>query len=363
MPSTTPVTWRNALEPRALVEQFIAHPPEGFSCGLSGAGTPWFLAQFDLLTTLDEPLRRRLRATRLHRLIGHWLRWRTVFVGATVSEYLPAPAGLAADRLLADLWVGDAGRLRRRHPLLIIKDIPTESPLLPAVDVAAARALVASLQLAGYVLIEGQALAWVPIDFDSMDGYLARLSYQRRKNIRRKLRSRAQLDIECLATGDAALSDAGMRGQLYALYLQVYAQSEIHFDRLTQAFFDAAWQDAGSAGRLFIYREGERIVGWNMCYQVGESLVDKFIGLDYVRAHALNLYVVSWMHNLDYARRSGLRQYVAGWTDPQVKAQLGARFTFTRHAAYPRSPVLRWLLRRMAGVFEGDRSWHAQHDR
>ena len=83
------------------------------------------------------------------------------------------------------------------------------------------------------------------------------------------------------------------------------------------------------------------------------------IGLRYPDARRHNLYAVSWMHNLEYALQRGLDAYVAGWTDPQVKAQLGARFTFTRHAVYARSALLRALLRRLHGSFERDRAWRA----
>jgi hypothetical protein len=61
--------------------------------------------------------------------------------------------------------------------------------------------------------------------------------------------------------------------------------------------------------------------------------------------------------NLEYAMERGLRHYVAGWTDPEVKAQLGASFTPTRHAVYVRNPLLRALARRFSGHFEMDKQW------
>jgi hypothetical protein len=51
---------------------------------------------------------------------------------------------------------------------------------------------------------------------------------------------------------------------------------------------------------------------------------------------------------------------VAGWTDPEVKAQLGASFTFTQHAVYIRNPLLRALGRRFSRHFESDRAWQEQ---
>ena len=114
-------------------------------------------------------------------------------------------------------------------------------------------------------------------------------------------------------------------------------------------------QDAASGGIVFVYRHAGEMIGWNLCYEHAGKLIDKYVGFAYPQAREHNLYFVSWMHNLDYARRRGLTHYVAGWTDPQVKAFLGARMTFTRHAVYARNPLLRALLRRLGGHFESDR--------
>jgi hypothetical protein len=345
--------FHNLLEPHALVAHFLAHPPEGFCVLATRSGTPAFVAPFDLLTTADAGLRKRVAALPFYRWWGRLLRPRTCFVGTTVSEYALFPCRAEADALVAE-WMSDHAR---RHPFLIVKDIPQESPLLDQASNAQARAIADACAQAGFVLLEGQALAWVPIDFESGDDYLARLSPGRRKDIRRKLRARAGLEIEQLPTGTDAFGDPALRDAFYALYLEVYAQSEIHFDRLSRSFFDALLQDATSGGIVFVYRHAGRMVGWNLCFVVGEALVDKYVGFAYPAAREHNLYFVSWMHNLEYARQHDLCCYIAGWTDPQIKAYLGARFTFTRHAVRPRSRVLRAALQRLSGHFESDRAW------
>ncbi|NCT68362.1 MAG: GNAT family N-acetyltransferase [Rhodanobacteraceae bacterium] len=348
-----PDAYRNLLEPPALVRHFLAHPPSGFAALSLASGTPAFVAHFDLLTTADDALRRRVTGLPLYDLWGRLLRPRTCFVGTTVSEYALFPAAADADTLVAEWLAGPA----RAHPFLIVKDIPQQSPLLDQASNAQARAVADACERAGFVLLEGQALAWVPLDFESTDDYLARLSASRRKDIRRKLRARAGLQIDEIPTGDAFFADAAVRDEFYALYLQVFAQSEIHFDRLTREFFDAVLQDGALDGIVFVYRDAGRVIGWNLCFVVGDALVDKYIGFDYPAARERNLYFVSWMHNLDYALRRDLCCYVAGWTDPEIKAYLGARFTFTRHAVRPRSRLLRAALRRLGGHFESDRAW------
>lgn len=341
------------LEPDALLRHFLAHPPRGFSATCLDDGVTAFTAPFDVLTTAEPALRCRLRGLPLYGYWSRWLQTQARFVGSTVTEYVWLPR--AADP--ADLAQTLLRTQASACPLLIVKDIPQQSPLLDAAGNAWADAFADSCRRAGFVLLQGQALAWLPIDFASIDDYLARLSKSRRRDIRRKLRARAALDVEVMATG-GAFAEEGVIDAFHALYCNVYAQSEIHFDFLERAFFADMLRDQGSGGIVFVYRHGGRLIGWNLCFEHGDMLVDKYIGLAYPDARRHNLYAVSWVENLEYARRRGLRCYVAGWTDPEVKSRLGARFTFTRHAVYPRNALLRMLLRRIAGRFEGDRTWH-----
>lgn len=339
-----------ALEPESLVGHFLAHPPQDFTAQRSASGMPVFQARFDLLTTMDDALRRRIAALPLYRRWGRLLRWRTRFAGCTVTEYTPLPSH-AAPAALADELLAAYGR---ECALLIVKDLPQESPLLDVDANAQARAFAAALAERGFVLLEGMPLAWVRIDFESLDGYLARLSAARRKDIRRKLRARERLTVETLATGAACFGDAALVDEFYALYANVHAQSEIHFDLLDKAFFCAVLQDACSGGLVFTYRSAGQLIGWNLCYEYAGMLVDKYVGFAYPQAREHNLYAVSWMHNLEHARERGLSHYVAGWTDAPIKRYLGATLSMTRHAVYLRNPLLRALLRRCSHWFEGE---------
>ena len=174
----------------------------------------------------------------------------------------------------------------------------------------------------------------------------------RDKNIRRKLKSRASLEVEAIATGDARFDDEGFLAALYAHYVRVYEQSEIHFDLLTRPFFQVVLQDAEANGVVFAYRLDGRLIGYNLCFCENGMLLDKYVGFVYPQARDCNLYAVSWFHNLEYALANGLRCYVAGWTDPEVKRELGASFTHTQHAVYVRNRVLRALLMPVRRLFE-----------
>ncbi|MDR2299770.1 MAG: GNAT family N-acetyltransferase [Comamonas sp.] len=345
---------RNQLEPSGLLKQFTSHPPEGFAL-LKDWPAPAFTAPFDLLTTADDALKARLLSLPGGPWLSTRLRLQTDFVGTTVSEYALLPQAGGAMQLARQLR-SHAGR----RMLTIVKDLPQASPLLGSEDNAASAALLQALKEQGFIAVEGQALAYVPIDFASAEEYLSGLSKNRRSSLKRKLKSLAQLTIQRIPTG-SAFADEARVDAYYALFEAVYAQSEIHFDKLTRAFFADLLRDADNGGMVFEYRDRQSnaLLGWNLCFEHGGKLIDKYIGLSYPAAREANLYFVSWMINLEYALERGLSHYVAGWTDPEVKAQLGASFTMTQHAVFIRNPLLRALGRRFAGHFESDSAWNS----
>ncbi|MEO7115343.1 MAG: GNAT family N-acetyltransferase [Caldimonas sp.] len=347
--------FNNQLEPTSLIDSFVRHPPDRFeilNCAASRA--PAFAAPFHLLTTADESLRRRFSALPFYRQWSGVLQPRVAFVGTTVSEYVLLPSDEDV-RGLPVLW---KSAWASRFPLLIIKDIPQRSSLLSELENRRADELVLACEAQGYFVLEGQALAYVTVDFADVSTFLDRLSSSRRKNLRRKMRSLDQLELTQVPTGDARFADERLIDEYFALYLSVFAQSEIQFDQLSRDFLASLLRDPRRGGLVFEYRRRgafERLVGWNLCFVTGGKLVDKYIGLSYPAARELNLYFVSWMVNLEFAAKAGLSHYVAGWTDPEVKAQLGAKFTFTRHAVYTRHKLLRAVGRRLSKRLAIDR--------
>ncbi len=342
------------LEPTSLIDQFSAHPPYGFTIQEKIADLPAFSAPFNLLTTADSDFVKKLSKFPLHRFLTRLLTWNSAFIGTTVSEYCLLPETTEKDA--TDLATQIRTHYTREFALTIVKDIPQNSPLLTEAANRAATAFKTALIAQNFLLLSGQALAWVPIDFANSEEYIARLSKSRRKDMRRKLRSRENIEINLLHTGDACFEDETLLAHYYELYLNVFHQSEIHFDQLSREFFTAILQDRSSQGLIFTYSHQGKLIGYNICYVINNTLVDKYVGFVYPDARTHNLYYLSWFYNLDYAATHGLSCYIAGWTDPEIKAYLGASFTFTEHAIYIRNPILRAILSRLSHHFESDQN-------
>jgi hypothetical protein len=197
---------RNLIEPPGLVRTFAEHPPEGFRSFDLCSGIQAFSASFDLLTTVDPAVRRVVDALPFATTWRRLLHARTCFIGTTVSEYALFPADAAAEevaRCIIDS-VGDD------YPFVIIKDLPGDSVLVGTEAYAWSQRLANACRAVGFVTLEGQALAYVPIDFASVEDFLAKRSHARRKNLRRKLRSASQLRFEEVPSGSPIFSSIAM---------------------------------------------------------------------------------------------------------------------------------------------------------
>ena len=341
---------RNLLEPPAFAALFHKYPPAGFTCTPNAMGLPLFFKDFDLLTTLDPTVRNRLVNFPFSAALARTLTFPTCFAGTTVTEYVPLPGGVPPGELIN----GFLPRQSDCRPLIIIKDLPAASPLLPDDDNAYSKELARIAVKRGFMAVEGQALAYLPLDFRTMDGYFAILSPGRRKDLRRKMKTRAAIDVDVLPIGDSRFADGIFLDELYAMYLEVYEQSQVHFDLLSPQFFAALLCSREIGGIAVCYRHQGVLAGYNICLMHNGLFIDKYIGFRYPLARELNLYFVSWLVNLEIAMQNGCSTYLAGWTDPEVKAALGARFTFTRHLVWVRNPVLRRILYPLRHFFESD---------
>jgi len=346
--------WLNQLEPKSLLKAFGESPPDHFEF-VNEAPVPVFIAPFNLLTTLEDNLKRRIERIPYYSWWSNLFIFRTAFVGTTVSEYVLLKHDISPEALLEQFH----DDITPSFKLTIIKDIPQCSPLLSAVENQYAASLIKACISRNYILIDGQALAYVDINFTSIHYYLSQLSPSRRKNLRRKLRTRNDVLIKRMVTGEDFINKTEAEIQeYYALYESVYAQSEIHFDHLSYAFLRKLLLDQTHQGIVFEYRNKSDniLIGWNLCYEYQGKLIDKYIGLRYPEARKANLYFLSWIVNLEYAIEQNFTHYIAGWTDPEVKASLGAQFSFTQHAVFIRNPILRSFVRQISHKFENDRN-------
>jgi predicted N-acyltransferase len=271
------------------------------------------------------------------------------FVGTTVSEYL-VMSELNIDTFIASIFEG------WDTEYLIVKDIPRNSPILSDRENIFSENLINSLERRGFITIAGQALAYRFIDFESVDEYLMKFSQKRRYDFRRKLKKKPDLKLEIEDVGDSF--DKARVAEYYQMYENVYNKSYVHFDKLTPDFFMGLLSSKILGAKIFSYytRTTNELIGYKICFQGDDILIDKIAGFKYPQALDMSVYFVSWFDNLQYCLDNKLKKFVIGWTNPEVKAYLGADFNFTLHCVYPKNPLIRKALKHLARYFESDKN-------
>lgn len=275
------------------------------------AVAPAFVTPYRLDTTLDGSLRTVVGG--LAKAAPGLLRPRMLALGSPVAEACHvgfAPDSDASERAalfatLLDACEGEAENQRAR--LLAVKDLP------------AASAFETVLVDRGLRHQPGQATACLDIAFRDLDGYLATLGRATRRDLRRKWRSREQLRIEWRH------DLTGISDQVVALYRQTLARASMRLEEITRDWFVDVMEGLAGRAACVCYWAGADLVAFNLVLHDGDRLIDKYIGMDYSRARALNLYYVSWLENVSHAIRNGMKTFQSGQGMSEEKARLGCR--------------------------------------
>ena len=350
--------------PRGQWDALFGGPLEGFdylraveAAGLAGfawryvvvhrngrlvGAAPAFITDYRLETTFEGPGRRI--AERLRRLAPGMMTPKLACLGSPCTE--TAMAGFAADlpeaerpaALAALLGAFEDEAARMSCALTGVKDA----------DHGQADLWSRASTAAGYSPVLGQAIADLAIDFPDIETYLARLSSGVRRDMRRKLRSRAGVRVEWRSSLGADLPRA------MALYHQTLARASAQLEILTPAFFTEVAARLPGRAVFALYYVGDDLLAFNLLLEDGEVLLDKFFCMEAERGRAHNLYFLSWFHNLERCLQRGLKRYQSGQANLGDKVRLGSRLTPSTMYFRHRNGLLNGALRALATLVMGD---------
>ncbi|MFI4950655.1 MAG: GNAT family N-acetyltransferase [Caulobacterales bacterium] len=294
------------------------------------AAAPGFFTDYSLDTTLTDAGRRLVAATR--RLVPRAFTLSLASLGSPCTENVclgTAPGAARRGELIAALLTAFEGEAAEAGCwLLALKDAPSDDGELRE----------AALGL-GYQPTPGMPAAELDIDFADIDGYLARLSYGTRKDLRRKLRRAGQIRVEIRRDLD------GLEDRALDLYGQTRARSDLQFEDLTAAYFTGVLARLGERAICPCYFLGDELIGFNLLLQDGETLLDKFFCMETERGPAHDLYFVSWLTNVRLCAERGLKRYRSGQAGYATKLRLGSRLVGAEMLFRHRRPLVNRALR------------------
>lgn len=306
--------WYEALEQSGLEDQFV------FRYALLRDGdrpvgiAPLFLMDVPLEIVAPPALLRLAKA--LGRFFPSLLFQRTLFVGSPCADegsvgLLPGVDHRAAFLCLQRALDAEARRLRR--PMLVWKDFPRS--YAEDLDWLADKAgLFPMTSFPG-------TLARLP--GPTKEDYFAAMKGSRRRQLKKKLRVSA-----AAVTVDTAIlqpPEEAFLSEIFGLFWQTYEHATTKFERLDKAFFTRM---AALPQAFFLtLREATTgdLLAFMLCFDMGDRIINKYIGLDYSRPKEWSLYFRLWEAVLDWSLAKGAAAIQSGQTGYAPKMEMGHR--------------------------------------
>ena len=165
--------------------------------------------------------------------------------------------------------------------------------------------------------VKCQSCARMPINFSSLEEFLARLSRAARKDLRRKMRVAPEVRVI------RSRNISPFLDRIYHLYLETVERSPMAFGAHNRLFFEKICERVPGA-EYTLYFVGEELAAFNLLVVKQEAMVDKNFCMDYELGRKYNLYVLSWLENIRTCVERGIPLYHAGQGVEKTKAHLGA---------------------------------------
>jgi hypothetical protein len=300
-------------------------------CGIQ----PFFILDLDLLIGASPRLGGLTGLVR--RLWPRFMYARTLMVGCAAGEgHLDGRDDFARRsnaRMLASSIVKEARDLKA--DLIVLKEFPAKyRPVLEC-----------------FVQNEFARIPSLPnvrlnIDYTSFEEYMRRaLSGGTRKQLRKKLRATEHAPpIEMTVVDDIT----PIIEEVYPLYLQVYLRSNLHFERLTKAYFCGLGCRIGDKVRFFIWRQSGKIVAFASCILQGDTIHAEYLGLDYAVALDLHLYHYTFRDLINWGIAGGYKWFRSSGLNYDPKLHLRYRLDpvdlYVRHTSTIYNTVFRRIL-------------------
>jgi predicted N-acyltransferase len=191
----------------------------------------------------------------------------------------------------------------------------------------------------------------VALEDRTKETYFANLKGSRRHNLKKKLKKSRQnltADIEVVQNPDPKTMD-----EIFSLFWQTYEKGKTKFERLNPLFFSKVAEFEGSYFVLVRDSKDKKMVAFMLCFNVGDRVINKFIGIDYSLPAECYLYFRLYEAALDWVLTTKAVEFQSGQTGYRAKIDLGNSLVPLTNYCKHRNP----LMNRIYALVSQDVSW------
>lgn len=341
-PPTEGKWWYEVFEQSGLEDQFeflyAVVERGGQAVGLA----PMFVADVPIELVVPDELFPLFKV--IGRVFPGVMAQRTLFVGSPCADEGAVAILEGEDRIAVLEAVASAmAGIAKRHKafMLVWKDVP--EPI--RADVAQAANRTGFFSTPSYPGAEARFPTCRKSDF------LSAMKSSHRQQLKRKLRRSAEaadLSVEVVQAPGRELLE-----EVFSLFMQTYEKAVTRFERLDMRFFERVAREPRAHFLLFRDRASGRLAAFMLLFDLGDTVINKFIGIDYARPKDEMLYFRLTDAAIDWAISKGATRLQSGQTGYRVKIELGHTLTplmnFGRHRI--------WLIHAVYALVAKSISW------
>lgn len=201
-----------------------------------------------------------------------------------------------------------------------------------------------SLVRAGYIRTPTLPVATLRLPFKTETEYLASLSANMRKDLKKKLRSLANVEVEIRHSID------GIENEIVALFEETRAKRNVQadygaFEEVPAGYFRAVVEGLGDRAVIMLLRVNGELAGFNISLIEGDRIIGKYVGMRYPLATEHNIYFINWMMVVRLALERGVKELQVGQTAYRQKLRLGCQlkrsWVYFKHRGAMMGPLFR----------------------
>lgn len=285
---------------------------------------PCFLTNYPLDTTIEGPLKKIISFAR--KMLPHFLTIRILFCGSPASEGRIGIKDSQREEITATLLKKMMQIAKKKKARLVaFKDFKEDYA-----------AFSKSILRSGFSEIQSYPSVKLGLNFKSIEEYLNSLSGATRKDLRRKFKKTADIGIHMEVKNIVGESI----DEIYELYLFTYKKSDVRFEKLTKEFFINISKNMPNETKFFLWHINDKLVAFDMCFVSKETLIDKYIGMDYNIAYKYHLYFLTFRDVVEWCIGNKIKIYDSDALSYDPKKRLD--FTLVRQYIYVKhiNPVI-----------------------
>lgn len=183
------------------------------------------------------------------------------------------------------------------------------------------------------------------------EDYISSIKSSRRNKLKKKLKQAhdAPVYVEIIHRPNDAQLD-----EFFSLFWQTYEKGGTKFERLNRSVFELLSQYENAHYVVLRKNDSHEMLAFMLCFELGDHIINKFIGIDYSQPKEWFLYFKLWDAAVEWSYSVGATSIQSGQTGYAPKIELGNDIVALSNYCQHKNPIVNFIYKVVAKTINWD---------